>query len=108
VPRAHIDATYGPLGEPFRPDDGSLANFLVENYRFYVVGDDVSGGERGTDGELFYGDVAHPPWDLYEADLDLRSTNLFAVNGFERPGAEPLAHYSPGVPVDAGRVRRVD
>ncbi|MFB6221610.1 MAG: YqjF family protein [Halolamina sp.] len=108
VPPAHIDATYGPVGEPFRPEDGTLTNFLVENYRFYLAADDVDGDGSGGDASLYYGDVAHPPWDVYEADLDLRSTNLLDVNGFARPADEPLAHYSPGVPVDADRVRRLD
>ncbi|WP_053948339.1 YqjF family protein [Halolamina sediminis] len=107
VPDAHLDATYGPVGERFRPEDGTLEQFLVENYRFYLAEGDV--GERdGTDPSLFYGDVAHPPWDLYEADLDLRSTDFFEANGFERPDTAPLAHYSPGVPVRADRIRKVD
>ncbi|GAB7093261.1 DUF2071 domain-containing protein [Halolamina litorea] len=111
VPDAHLDVTYGPTGGRFRPEQGSLEQFLVENYRFYLAEGDVSAedeaGQEGSGG-LFYGDVAHPPWDVYEADLDLRSTDFFEANGFERPDAEPLAHYSPGVPVKADRVRRVD
>jgi uncharacterized protein YqjF (DUF2071 family) len=112
VAAAHFDATFGPTGEGFRPEDGSLAAFLVENYRFYLAGDDVDvlggGDESGGDEALFYGDVAHPPWDLYEAKVDLGSTNVFDVNGFERPSTEPLAHYSPGVQVEADRVRKLD
>lgn len=106
VPDAYLDATYGPAGDRFRPEDGTLEQFLVENYRFYLADGDVD--DRGDGSDLFYGDVAHPPWDLYEADLDLRSTNFFEANGFDRPDTEPLAHYSPGVPVRADRIRRVD
>ena len=113
VSDAHIDATYGPTGERFVPEQGSLEQFLVENYRFYLAGGDVGGmaGDEDAGGtqageSVFYGDVTHPPWDVYEADIDLRSTNLFEANGFERPDEEPLAHYSPGVPVTADRVRR--
>ena len=119
VPAAHLDATFGPTGDRFVPENGTLEQFLVENYRFYLAEGDV--GPTGTPsagrdvgsgsadaGDLFYGDVAHPPWDLYEADLDLRSTNFFEVNGFERPDTEPLAHYSPGVPVKADRIRKLD
>ena len=112
VESAYIDATYGPKGEAFRPAQGTLAQFLVENYRFYLASGDVDGfsggADAGGDDRLFYGDVEHPPWDVYEADVSLRSTNLFEVNGFERPEGEPLAHYSPGVPVDADRVRQLD
>jgi hypothetical protein len=127
---AYFDASYGPLGESFMPKQGSLEQFFVENYRFYVAGADeggpsgagdagVAGGTRGTGDigdarvshpgeQLFYGDVVHPPWELYEADIDLRSTNLFEVNGFEYPSEAPLAHYSPGVPVEADRIRTLD
>lgn len=109
VADAHLDVSYRPTGERFLPDEGSLERFLVENYRFYLGEGDV-GEERaaGDDPALFYGDVEHPPWDVYEADLDLRSTNFFEVNGFDRPDEEPLAHYSPGVPVMADRIRRID
>ena len=119
APDAYLDASFGPTGDRFLPDQGALENFLVENYRFYLAEGDVdptgtqsAGRDVGdgvvADGELFYGDVAHPPWDLYEADLDLRSTNFFEANGFERPETEPLAHYSPGVPVKADRIRKTD
>lgn len=108
VDDAHFDTEYGPDGEPFRPHSGTLANFLVENYRFYLSGGDVGDGHVDDQATVFYGDVRHPPWDLYEADLTRRSTNLLTVNGFERPYAEPLAHYSLGVPVDADRVRRLE
>ncbi|NHX36114.1 MULTISPECIES: YqjF family protein [Halolamina] len=105
-PDAYFDAGYGPDGDRSLPETGSLERFLVENYRFYLAEGDVAG--NATDSGLFYGDVEHLPWGVYEADLDLRSTNLFEVNGFERPDTDPLAHYSPGVAVDADRVRRVD
>jgi uncharacterized protein YqjF (DUF2071 family) len=113
APSAHLDATFGPSGDRFLPENGTLEQFLVENYRFYLAEGDVGptdadeAAHEGS-GDLFYGDVAHPPWDLYEADLDLRSTNFFEVNGFERPDTEPLAHYSPGVPVKADRIRKLD
>ncbi len=115
VESAYIDATYGPKGESIQPEEGTLEKFLVENYRFYLASGDVRGLRGAEDAggsqaaaQLFYGDVSHPPWDLYEADVELRSTNLFEVNGFERPDEEPLAHYSPGVPVHADRVRKLD
>ncbi len=107
VPDAHFDASYAPAGERFVPESGTLEQFLVENYRFYLADGDAKNG-TDADLDLLYGDVEHLPWGVYEADLDLRSTDLFEVNGFERPETEPLAHYSPGVAVDADRVRRVD
>lgn len=116
VPDAHLDVGYGPKAEPSPPKPGSLAEFLVENYRFYVAGGDVrldadsAGGvaERSRNERVFAGDVAHDPWPLARADIDLRSTNFLAVDGLKRPDADPVAHYSPGVDVTAGRIRRVE
>lgn len=97
VASAHFDASYRPVGARFEAEPGSLVAFLVENYCFYTAGDG-----------LYRGDVAHDPWPLFEAELELRSTSLFAANGFDRPSGEPLAHYSPGVHVEADRIRPVD
>lgn len=122
APHAHLDATYGPLGEAFRAEPGSLEAFLVENYRFYLSSEDVPGrrssrlrrhhgSERPPDSEnspTYTGDVAHDPWPLYRADLELRSTDFLAINGFDRPDETPLAHYSPGVDVEIDRIRRVE
>lgn len=117
VPDAHLDVSYGPLGQRFVAESGSLEAFFVENYRFYLAGGDVRSGESPdgrreadveTESPLFAGDVAHDPWPLYRADLDLLSTNFFAVNGFDPPAGAPIAHYSPGVDVTAGAIRRVD
>lgn len=131
APDAHLDVSYGPLGEASVAEPGSLAELLTENYRFYLASDDVrrasspdradvEGRGRRTDetegtgsadrrrNRVYAGDVEHDPWPLYRADLDLRSTNFLAVNGFERPDADPVAHYSPGVEVTAGRIRRVE
>lgn len=106
VPDAYLDVGYGPLGTRFAAEPGSLEAFLVENYRFYLAGSDV-GGRREQSRRIFAGDVEHEPWDLYRADLDLRSTNFLSVNGFDEPDDAPLAHYSPGVDVGAGAIRRV-
>ncbi|MFB6127553.1 MAG: YqjF family protein [Halolamina sp.] len=97
VPAAHLDCTYGPTSDPRQPEPGSLESFLVENYRFYT---------EGGDG-LYYGDVAHEPWPLCDADCDLRSTTFFEANGFDAPDGDPLVHYSPGVDVGADRIRRL-
>lgn len=113
APHAHLDVTYGPLGDAFRAKPGSLEAFLVENYRFYLSREDARAREverpgRPENPRLYAGDVDHDPWPLYRADFELRSTDFFAVNGFERPDAAPLAHYSPGVDVEADRIRRVE
>jgi hypothetical protein len=98
APPAHFDATYRPVGDVREPEAGSLEAFLVENYSFFT-----SDGDR-----LYRGDIRHDPWPLQDAALDLHAETLFDANGFERPDEPPLVHYSPGCPVTAGAVRRVD
>ena len=96
APAARFAATYRPTGVEYEPEDGTLAAFLTENYRFYT-----------GDGPIYYGDIGHPPWPLAPAAVDIESNTLFAANGFDSPPGDPLVHYSPGVEVTAERIRRV-
>lgn len=97
APPARFGATYRPVGPESVPEEGSLAAFLTENYRFYTAGG----------GRLYYGDIDHPPWPLAEADVEIETNTLFAANGFDVPEGEPLVHYSPGTEVTAESIRRV-
>jgi len=95
APGARFDATYGPAGEAFAAEPGSLAAFLVENYRFYADGN-----------RLYRGEIAHEPWTLREGTADVRENTLFEANGFERPAGGPLVHYAEPIDVSADRLRR--
>ncbi len=95
---ASFAAAYGPEGDAFVPEAGSLGAFLVENYRFYTADD------RGG---IWYGDIDHEPWELAPATADFVTNELFAANGFDHPAGEPLLHYSPRIAVTAGAPRRV-
>jgi hypothetical protein len=97
APRADVDVTYRPVGEAFVPDPGSFEHFLTENYRFYAAG-----------ASLYAGEISHPPWSLREASVSFRTNSLFEANGFDAPEGAPVAHYSPGSDVTAGRIRAVD
>ena len=95
VPSARFDATYGPTGEAFAAEPGSLAAFLLENYRFYANGN-----------RLYRGEIAHEPWTLRDGTADVRENTLFAANGFERPDGDPVVHYAEPIDVTADRLRR--
>ena len=94
---ARYRATYGPIGERFRAEPGSLAAFLTERRRLYT---------QGSDGAMRYTEVEHEPWPLYEADVDVAENTLFEANGFRHPAGEPTLYYSPGVSVTTTRSRR--
>ena len=107
VPPAGFDATYAPRGDLFTPDPDGLAAFLTERYRFYAVGGDGLLPRVEPSGETVYaGDVAHDPWTLRDADVELRRNDLFEAAGFDHPEGDPVCHYGAGLDVRAGRVRR--
>ena len=96
VPSAGFDATYEPVGEAFTPEPGSREAFLLENYRFYAAGR-----------RLYRGEIAHEPWTLRAAAVDVRTNTLFEANGFDRPERDRLVHYAEPIDVSADRLRRV-
>jgi uncharacterized protein YqjF (DUF2071 family) len=96
VPSAGFDATYEPVGEAFTPETGSREAFLLENYRFYAAGR-----------RLYCGEIAHEPWTLRAATVDIRTNTLFEANGFDRPERDRLVHYAEPIDVSADRLRRV-
>ncbi|MDZ5810107.1 DUF2071 domain-containing protein [Halorubrum sp. AD140] len=95
VPSARFDVTYEPTGAAFAAESGSLAAFLVENYRFYADGR-----------RLYRGEIGHEPWTLREGIADVRENTLFEANGFERPDGEPIVHCAEPIDVSADRIRR--
>lgn len=96
VDPAHFDATYGPRGDEFTADPESLTAFLLENYRFYAMGN-----------RLYCGEIDHEPWPTHRGQAEIRANTLFEANGFEHPAGDPIVHYSPGIDVTAGRIHRV-
>ena len=95
-PHVRFDATYEPTGEAFAAESGSLDAFLAENYQFYAAGN-----------RLYCGGIAHDPWRLREATVDLRANTLFEANGFDRPDGDPIVRYAEPIEVGADRIRSV-
>lgn len=93
---ARFVATYGPDGERFRSEPGSLAEFLTERHRYYA---------ESPGGRLRYADVRHERWPLYPATVDVEENTVFRANAFETPAADPVCYYSPGVDVLASANR---
>jgi len=94
---ARYEATYWPTGAPVSAPDDPFGAFLVERYRFYT---------EAQDGSLRYTDVAHDPWTLYPATADIEANTLLSAHGFDRPDADPVYYYSPGLDVVASRSKR--
>ncbi|MFC7204181.1 YqjF family protein [Haloferax namakaokahaiae] len=89
-PASHIDVTCRPDGDPRTAEPGSLDEFLAENYRFYT-----------DEWPILVGKIAHEPWPLETATLEVRANTLFEACGFEHPAGKPLVHYAKEVGVTA-------
>lgn len=89
--------TYGPDGEPFEPEPGTVEHFLVERYRYFT---------EAQDGTIRYADIEHDPWTLRPATWNVSENTIFAANGFAEPDSEPVLSYSRGVSVEASGSKR--
>jgi uncharacterized protein YqjF (DUF2071 family) len=92
-------ATYRPTGDAFRPEPGSLAEFLTERYRFYTEA--ASGGIR-------YADIRHERWSLREATAAIEQNILLRADGFANPEGDPICYYSPGLDILASPNRELE
>lgn len=92
-----IDWTIGP--EIGTAEPGTLEHFLCERYYLY-----------STDryGDLFRGQVHHPPYPLHQATVDHLKQSMLTAAGFpvNRPPDLPV-YYSPGVDVEVFELQRV-
>ena len=79
-----FEARYGPEGEEFNAEPGSLEYFLAERYCLYAI-------DRGA---LHRADIHHPPWPLQPAEADV-TENTMAPPGIELPRERPLCHFAP-------------
>lgn len=108
-PPLSFEATYRPTGPATTADPGTLPEFLMERYRFYVETDgtssDVRPSEHGGDAGLRYANVAHDPWELAPADVEFAANDLFRTNDFDTPTDHPHVLFSDGVAVRAGPPR---
>lgn len=76
----------------------TLEFFLFERYLLFV--------QRG--GGIYCGQVHHPPYDVWTADLDSLEDSLLTAAGLSPEQSMPqLSHYSPGVDVDVFAIERV-
>lgn len=92
--------TYHPTRELGPATHGSLESFLVERYRLFAY--------DPKNKNLHMGELSHSPYVLHEVEVHDYSTDLFALNAFERPAAEPChAAYSPGVKVEVYDMQRI-
>jgi uncharacterized protein YqjF (DUF2071 family) len=73
-------ARYGPAGDVFVPQPGTLEHFLTERYCLYT----------SDDGRVLRAEIHHPPWDLQPAEAEIQANTVapVALDG------DPLLHFS--------------
>jgi hypothetical protein len=77
-----FSATYGPDGEGFRAEHGTLEHFLTERYCLYAAEDE--GVHRA--------EIHHLPWPLQPAQAEIE-LNTMGPDGVRLEG-EPLLHFA--------------
>jgi uncharacterized protein len=99
APGARFEARYGPAGEPFESEPGSIENFLTERYCLY------SADGRGT---VRRGEVHHQLWPLQPAEAEVRTLAMTEQIGLKPPDTGPILHFSRRLDVLAWLPRKID
>jgi len=81
---AQLEARYGPSGEPFQAQAGTLEHFLTERYCLYA---------RRPAGGLLRAEIHHAPWLLEKASATFQQNTMTLGLGIELRD-EPLVHFS--------------
>jgi uncharacterized protein len=81
---AQLRVTYGPRGDVYNADPGTLEYFLAERYCLYSTDDG---------GTLYRAEIHHPPWPLQRGEAEI-TLNTMPPPGVELPEDEPLVHFS--------------
>lgn len=93
APPAVFEGSWRPRGPWREAADGSLEQFLVERYSLFAT----------RRGRLVRGDVAHAPWRLAAADVDLRTCDMARLLGMDLNGSPDSVLATQAVDVEAAR-----
>lgn len=110
-----FQARYRPAGEAYQAAPGSLEEFCVEHFRYYLPApedrriDVLQPFASDRDG-VYVGTIEREPWQLQPVTATLRTNTLFETAGLQPPSAAPVLQYSPGFEMGVGSfdVQRVD
>lgn len=94
---ARFDATYRPTGEPVAAEPGSFPYWATARRRLYAP---ENGGILGAE-------IAHEPWPLRPARVEIHENTMLEVNDLPEPTDEPVVHYSGELPMTGSIARRL-
>ena len=98
APAGILKGRYRPAGEIFAPQPGTLEHFLTERYCLYAA---------GSHGQLYRGEIHHPPWQLQAAEADFTENSMVEAAGFALPSHPPLLHFARRQDMVAWAPRRI-
>lgn len=75
------------VGEPYLATPGSFDSWLTERYCLYAT--NLPGEPQ--QGQLWRGEIHHPPWPLRRAEVELEQNTITRAHGLELEGP-PIAH----------------
>lgn len=85
-----FSARYGPAGEVFASQPGSLDAFLTERYCLFTT----------SRGRVLRGDIHHLPWPLQPGWAEIAIDELPQAHGMTLPsGQQPVLHFSRALDV---------
>lgn len=74
---ASLEVRYRATGEPFLAEPGTLEYWLTARYCLYAA---------NARGQLFRGEIDHPPWPLQPAELQIQENSMLDWLGLEVSG----------------------
>lgn len=84
-PVGEFKASYGPAGDSFIAEPGTLEHWLTERYCLF-------GQQRS--GAVYYIDVHHLPWSLQNGFADIQRNTLAEASGLQLPDSAPIVHVA--------------
>jgi uncharacterized protein len=93
---AAIELEYGPIGEQFHAEPGSLDHWLTERYSLFAV---------NRKGAIASADVEHVLWPLRRAEAAFKTNTMLQPLGLKIPSIQPLLHFAHDLSVVAGTLR---
>lgn len=95
---AEFRGHYRPTTAERPRDKGSIEYWLTERYCLYTI----------HHGQVYRGEIHHPPWQLQDAEADLETNTMAAAAGITLPPAKPLLHFARRQDVLIWPLRRAD
>jgi uncharacterized protein len=97
-PPARFHAQYGPRGQGFQTQPGTVEHWLTERYCLYSA-------DRA--GRIYRGEIRHAPWTLEAAETEILENTMAAPLELALSAQPDLAHFASRLEVTAWLLARI-